>query len=338
MSIKYTIMLFAACAIWGDAFVRDASAKLVPTGFQKTMADMPMSDRQKIAKIGYEPYLDSKAFYEIQLKEAKELYQQASAQMRYDRQHMPRDEYCQRYPGATGCPTPPETAPATPSPADGELVGQDEFGRNVYANRTITDGPCTMPRADTNFTNNLINSGRWAESDPAFEKATSGTLRVEGGYEEFPEELGGPTKYGISEVHNPRVDVKNLTPDGAQDIMREKYYLQKNINKLPDYVRGTFFDMHFMNPQYAFTSLCARLGVTYQSTITDDIAQKAKEYSGDLNNDLLDDYQEFFNAAAKDEPDGYDLLQGWTNRVNLMRTNGCHYPTEPDKALRRPSS
>ena len=169
-------------------------------------------------------------------------------------------------------------------------------------------------------------------------KATSGTLRVEGELVEFPEELGGVTKYGISEVHNPRVDVKNLTPDGAQDIMREKYYLQQNINKLPDYVRGTFFDMHFMKPRYAFISLCKRLGVRYQATITDDIAQKAKEYSGDLNNDLLDDYQEFFNEAAKGEPDGYDLLRGWTNRVNLMRTNGCHYPTEPDKALRRPSS
>lgn len=340
MSIKYTIMLFVACAIWGDAFARDAAAKLVPTGFQKTMADMPLSDRQKITQIGYEPYLDSKVFYEIQLKEAKELYQQASAQMQYAKQHMPQNEYCQRYPGATGCPTPPETPPAThtPSPTDGELVGQDEFGRNVYANKTITNGPCTMPRADTNFTNDLINSGSWAETDPAFEKAASGTLRVEGGFAQFSHARGGDTKYGITKRYNPDVDVENLTPEGAQEIMHERYYLRQNINKLPDYVRGTFFDMHFMNPRNAWASLCARLGVRHQTTITDDIAQKAKEYSGDLNNDLLNDYQDFFNAAAQQGSDGPTLLRGWTNRVNLMRTNGCHYPTEPDKALRRPNS
>lgn len=274
------------------------------------------------------------------LEEAKNLYQQASQQKQYDKQNLSPDDFCSKYPGTNGCPVVP--APTTPEiitqSTDGELVGHDEFDRPVYARKTITNGPCTMPRADTNFTNDLINSGSWAETDPAFEKAASGTLRVEGGFAQFSHARGGDTKYGITKRYNPDVDVENLTPEGAQEIMHERYYLRQNINKLPDYVRGTFFDMHFMNPRNAWASLCARLGVRYQTTITDDIAQKAKEYSGDLNNDLLNDYQDFFNAAAQQGSDGPTLLQGWTNRVNLMRTNGCHYPTEPDKALRRPNS
>ena len=328
-------------AIIGGIVSYDAVAKLQPMPFQKTMQDVAQEDKNTIKSIGHEPFRDSRAYTQILIKEAEEFYQQAVAQKNYDKEHLPHEMYCQRYPGAEpDCPPieeqPQQSAP--PAPADGTPVGYDEFGRPVYASKTSHNGPCTLPTRDSNFTNTLINTGAWAESDPAFEKAASGTLRVEGGFAPFSHARGGDTKYGITRRYNPDVDIENLTPGGAQEIMHERYYLQQNINKLPDYVRGTFFDMHFMNPQNAWSSLCERLGVRYQTTITDDIAQKAKEYSGDLNNDLLNDYQDFFNVAAQQGSDGPTLLRGWTNRVNLMRTNGCHYPTEPANALRRPNS
>ena len=332
-------MLFVACAIWGDAFVRDASAKMTPTGFQKTMADMPMSDRQKIAQIGYEPYLDSKVYTQIMIVEAEKLYQQASRQLQHDKQHLSAEDFCNKYPGATGCPSvPPEPQTTTPKVTDGELVGYDEFDRPVYASKTAHNQPCTPPKKDNNFSNILINSGKWAESDPAFEKATSGTLRVEGGFAPFSQARGGDTKYGITKKYNPDVDIENLTPEGAQDIMYETYYSQQHIYKLPDYVRGTVFDMNFMSPKFTWPTLCKRLGAKCEDYVTDEMAELAEKYPGDLVKDLLDDYQIFFEEAATRGDDGPSLKQGWLNRVKLLRTNGCHYPTKPEEALYRPDS
>ena len=56
-------IFFIIATILAVGFACDASAKLKPTKFQKTVADIPELDRQKITQIGYEPYIDKKGIY-----------------------------------------------------------------------------------------------------------------------------------------------------------------------------------------------------------------------------------------------------------------------------------
>lgn len=48
-----------------------------------------------------------------------------------------------------------------------------------------------------------------------------------------PADLGGPTKYGISQKYNPDIDVKALTKDQAKSIYRERYWDKIGGDKLP---------------------------------------------------------------------------------------------------------
>ena len=317
-------------------FACDASAKLKPTKFQKTVADIPELDRQKITQIGYEPYLDSKAFYEIQLKEEeKNLIQKSEARRIQDLANMSRDDYCEIYPhDQENC---HQTQPCTPD--DTTARRSTTPIRNAINDKSKRGGQCTTPQKGSDyFCNDICTSGKYADTNPAFEKATSGTLRVEGGFAPFSQARGGDTKYGITKKYNPDVDIENLTPEGAQDIMYETYYSQQHIYKLPDYVRGTVFDMNFMSPKFTWPTLCKRLGAKCEDYVTDEMAELAENYPGDLVKDLLDDYQIFFEEAATRGDDGPSLKQGWLNRVKLLRTNGCHYPTKPEEALYRPDS
>lgn len=328
-------------AIIGGIVSYDAVAKLQPMPFQKTMQDVAQEDKNTIKSIGHEPFRDSRAYTQILIKEAEEFYQQAVAQKNYDKEHLPHEMYCYLYPGAEpDCP-PIEEQPqqsALPAPADGTLVGYDEFNNPVYASKTIHDGPCTLPckdmtkPANIRYTNELINSGNWAKTDPAFEKAASGTLRIEGGLVTFSVAQGGQTKFGITKENNPDVDIPNLTSWDAQDLMYKNYYVNAGINKLPDYVRGTVFDMYYMQPKMAMRLLCRRLGISYQAKVNNEMVTLAEQYDGDLVNDLLDDYLNFFEVGA-DTPDEEKLLPGYRHRVNFLRSNGCHYPTESDYAL-----
>ncbi len=56
---------------------------------------------------------------------------------------------------------------------------------------------------------------------------------------------GGLTKYGINKNHNPDVDVKNLTYDGAKQITINKYYNSVNADELPENMRLIAADAAF---------------------------------------------------------------------------------------------
>lgn len=54
--------------------------------------------------------------------------------------------------------------------------------------------------------------------------AVSLILGLEGGYVNDPNDPGGETKWGISKAAYPRVDIKNLTRDGAIAIYEQDYW------------------------------------------------------------------------------------------------------------------
>ncbi len=79
----------------------------------------------------------------------------------------------------------------------------------------------------------------------------------EGGFVDDPDDPGGATKYGVTIATLRRLgldltgdgrvdveDVKRLGRDQARDIFIEHYYYRPGINKLPEAIRPSVFDMY----------------------------------------------------------------------------------------------
>ena len=333
MSIKYTIMLFVACAIWGDAFVRDASAKLTPTRFQKTMADMPMSDRQKIAQIGYEPYLDSKAFYEIQLKEEeKNLIQKSEARRIQDLANMSRDDYCEIYPNdQENC---HQTQPSTPD--DTTARRSTTPIRNAINDKSKRGGQCTAPQKGSDyFCNDICTSGKYADTNPAFEKAMITLFRLEGPYISNETET---SNYGITQAvlddarrrffSNLPNEVINLTREQAEDITYKTFY-EQYYEKLPDFIMGDVLIFGYNTGAGTGAKIfCNTLQNQFadlqcNTTITDEQIEKLSLYQGDFREDFFTKCEAYYKGLSTFSTYG----NAWLNRIVLTRTNGCHSET-----------
>ncbi len=79
----------------------------------------------------------------------------------------------------------------------------------------------------------------------------------EGGFVNDPDDPGGATKYGVTIATMRRLgldltgdgrvdveDVKRLSRDQARDIFIEHYYYRPGIDKLPEAIRPSVFDMY----------------------------------------------------------------------------------------------
>jgi hypothetical protein len=88
------------------------------------------------------------------------------------------------------------------------------------------------------------------------EHITAAIISREGGYVNDPDDLGGPTKFGVTlataQGHNldkngdGRVtaeDVKRLTTDDAAQIFIHSYFRKPKIDKLPKALHPTVFDL-----------------------------------------------------------------------------------------------
>ncbi len=74
-----------------------------------------------------------------------------------------------------------------------------------------------------------------------FNSAVSGVLGREGGY--VANDAGaGPTNFGINSRANPDVDVRNLTPGGAKQIYKQRYWDAIGADNLPPQIREMAFD------------------------------------------------------------------------------------------------
>ena len=280
---------------------------------------------------------------------------------------MSQTEYCEKYPlDADVCPQTPTlfdevaaignrqttTTPSVPAPQTNTTPTKpDKPNANIIAQAQPTPtastlsptptpsrptggatfgGQCTPPQRSSHFTNKILTTGKYANIDPAFEKAMITTFRTEGECSNDPDDSGGYTCYGISQKNNPEIDVSKITRADAEDIAYRKYYTQYNINKLPDNSRGNVFMLGWAGgPSTGIRKFCKFLGISERNTVDDSVVNAAANYSGDIHNDFLDAQQQFYIDVAK-RNNNQKFLKGWMNRVRLMRENGCHSPaTQP---------
>lgn len=104
-----------------------------------------------------------------------------------------------------------------------------------------------------------------------FERCVSWVLDWETGtYTDRAEDKGGPTRWGISQVANPDVDVFNLSRERAAELYAERYWLPLRCQRMPAPIAMTVFDHAVHASQSAAAmNLQKLLGVTADGKIGD---------------------------------------------------------------------
>lgn len=86
---------------------------------------------------------------------------------------------------------------------------------------------------------------------------------IEGGYVNDPHDPGGETRYGISKKAYPKLDIRNLTLEGAKSIYLHDYWKRSNCERLPAHLAFVVFDCAVNQGVHASQQLLQMaLGVT----------------------------------------------------------------------------
>jgi lysozyme family protein len=133
-----------------------------------------------------------------------------------------------------------------------------------------------------------------------FEKAISFVLKSEGGYVNHPDDPGGETNYGIAKRSHPKVDIKNLTVDGAKGIYLSEYWIPSGAGNLSNALALVHFDT------------AVNCGVGKAKAILDASKGDARDYL------LL--RIKYYSEIVAVKPKQVIFLYGWINRcINLYK-------------------
>jgi len=161
-----------------------------------------------------------------------------------------------------------------------------------------------------------------------FESALMRVLRYEGGYVNDPDDVGKETKYGITKLSYPSLDIKNLTLEQAAEIYRRdwwdkyKYYrityqplaekmLIVSIN-IPA-VRAHIFLQRSINILFREHLKC-------DGILGDITFSKLEKYSlagkgGLIHNTFIWQVGNYYLSKVKEEPKKAKFLRGWLIRT-----------------------
>lgn len=349
-------LVFAVCASI------PAHAKLSATSFPTTAQDLSFKSRVEIATEGYKPFLDKKAYEELNIVPGEEFYtdriiaemEAETKQQETDAQTMPLNEYCAKYPDdETKCvqPVPPEkqeqhsqqpiSQKPKPQKQEPQKTQEPPKKHPVYTARTIGGGPviednfvthgsCYPAAKDRHFPNKIWTTGKYEHIHPAFEKGLITVFRKEGGCGRIRGDHCGYTCYGISECSGVRVNSRAE----AEDVYYNKYYKNYNIDKLPDVIATDIFLASMgSGPGTALSQFRKFLGLPQKtSSVDNEMIKAVNNYNGDIHNDWMKAREKFLMNVADQylRKHGSDIRQGYRNSIDLKRKNGCHvYPDEP---------
>ncbi len=122
---------------------------------------------------------------------------------------------------------------------------------------------------------------------------------IEGGAKVVNEPNGGIAKYGINSIANPNVDVRNLTAEGAAEILKTKYW----DDRLEEF-----------DPQFQ--------AIAFDALVNHGPGKSTWEMIDEANGDpyrLIELRQEKYAALVASDPDTYGgSAAGWDNRMNKL--------------------
>lgn len=158
------------------------------------------------------------------------------------------------------------------------------------------------------------------------------TMQLEGGYVKHP--LDGETKFGISSVAFPNLDIKGLTAERAKQIYYDKYWPHELAGEASPQLLAAIFDFSVHSGKAQAVKIMQKvLGVTPDGKIGPKtlraIQQKdSKELVQALNGRRL----LFLKSLVTTNPKRYgDFAKGWENR--MVKLNNILYPPDTEQEV-----
>ena len=166
-----------------------------------------------------------------------------------------------------------------------------------------------------------------------FEQAVELVLSHEGGFQNHPEDRGNwtsgqvgvgelrGTKWGISAMAYPHLDIANLTRTRAIEIYRRDFWRRPGCDKLPAQLRYPYFDVAVNSgPGTAARLLQQAAGVTADGVLGPaTLAAVATRDPRELTEDFLWLRGEYFADLARRVPSQRVFLPGWILRLTSVR-------------------
>lgn len=210
----------------------------------------------------------------------------------------------------------------------------DSFFKEQY-NGYAMNQACTPPESDFkdfgvyDVPNMVCTTGKYAQTDPAFEKAMITKFRLEGGCTDTQSDGCGRTCFGVCGKYHPEVKNPNFSRADAEKIAHD-IYVSNKINLLPDAIRGDVFMALWGTgqPKKSIGYLQEILGVPQTNIVDFATINAARTYNGNLRKRFL---ARRWRALEKNKT----FSGGWAKGILVYIANGCH--TQPKTPLLRNS-
>jgi len=161
---------------------------------------------------------------------------------------------------------------------------------------------------------------------PAFARAVDRVLANEGGYSCNRSDLGGETRFGISQREYPQVDIAALTRAGAIAIYYRDWWRRYHYSDLPGPIGAKLFDLAVnIGPEHAAHCLQRALRACGKRVDEDGLIGEETRTAAPAANQIA------LMAALRSEAAGYyrtlaanahgadngatEFLSGWLNRA-----------------------
>ncbi len=334
--MKKTFFIFFSVLV----IVPVAYAKLSAQKFPGTINDISFTSRVENLADGYKPFLDKKAYQELNIVPGEEIYtdhmiavlENEIEQQKQDAQTMNIFEYCAKHPNDSERCSQLTTAESNQyfvSPYNGYTIG----GGPVIENNIVTGGSCYPADHDRHFTNKVLTTGKYEKLYPALEKGLITVFRKEGGCGTIKNDPCGYTCYGIGSSPKCTGIVVHSRAE-AEEVYHDRYWKKYKIDQLPDVISTDIFIAGMASgPTTALSQFRGFLGLSKKtSSVDEELINAVKNYHGDIHNDWINFRDEFLQKVAQQRYDG-SVSRGYKNAIEIKRKNGCH--VRPEKPLYR---
>lgn len=127
------------------------------------------------------------------------------------------------------------------------------------------------------------------------------------------------TKYGISAMAYPRLDIMNLTLDEAKKIYHKDYWLKSKAHKLPKEIRYMYFDMAVNQGLSKAAKVLQKTAKVVQDGIIGNVTLNASE-NVTLTALALNRVYDYINIIIRN-PLMIRYINGWFKRVYQIATH-----------------
>lgn len=163
-----------------------------------------------------------------------------------------------------------------------------------------------------------------------FRWAMDFTLEFEGGWSMDPDDRGGLTRFGISIVHNPDVDLETLTMDRAIQLAWERYWIPAHCGEFPPHYAVAVFDLAYNSgPARAVRMLQSSLEVAVDGRVGP-ITRGAAARRPDRLTYYLADRLTFLDDIINRDGSQMRFRRGWYRRVAAL---GMHIAAGPPEYI-----